>query len=50
MRSELEPEAEPRSEDDRDRQEGTKLKVTLEVRGKQLLFQMWYKVTIKRIG
>jgi hypothetical protein len=50
MWSELEPKAEPRSENDRDRQEGTELKVAQDWSGKRLLFQGKYKVNYRRIS
>jgi hypothetical protein len=49
-RSGLEPKAEPRSKNDRDRQEGTELKVAQDWSGKRLLFQDEYKVNYKRIS
>jgi hypothetical protein len=49
-RSELEPKAGPRSEDDRDRQEETELKVAQDWIGKRLLFQDEYKINYRRIS
>jgi hypothetical protein len=48
--SDLEPKAEPRSEDDRDRQEETELKVAQDWIGKRLLFQDEYKINYRRIS